>query len=125
MLGYDYEIIYKKGKENVVAHALSQKYEEERSLFSLSFILSNWVNEVCNEWFIKPNISNLIQYPQYDSNAYLGCTWHNDEIFYKRCLYFLKQSNFKSTMLSKLHSSPIAIHCIFHKTYEWIKCSSF
>jgi hypothetical protein len=28
IFGYDYEIIYKKGKENLVAYALSQKYEE-------------------------------------------------------------------------------------------------
>jgi hypothetical protein len=33
LFGYDYEIIYKKGKENVVADALSRKYEDEGSLF--------------------------------------------------------------------------------------------
>jgi hypothetical protein len=33
LFGYDYEIIYKKGKENVVVNALSQKYEEDGSLF--------------------------------------------------------------------------------------------
>ena len=31
LFGYDYEIIYKKGKENMVVDALSRKYEEERS----------------------------------------------------------------------------------------------
>ena len=33
LFGYDYEIIYKKGKDNVVADALSRKYEDEGSLF--------------------------------------------------------------------------------------------
>jgi hypothetical protein len=28
IFGYDYEIIYKKGKENVVVDSLSRKYEE-------------------------------------------------------------------------------------------------
>jgi hypothetical protein len=28
MFGYDYEIIYKRGKENMVVDALSRKYEE-------------------------------------------------------------------------------------------------
>jgi hypothetical protein len=28
LFGYDYEIIYKKGKENVLVEALSMKYEE-------------------------------------------------------------------------------------------------
>jgi hypothetical protein len=43
IFGYDYEIIYKKGKDNVVADALSQKYEDEGSLFSLSFIVLDWL----------------------------------------------------------------------------------
>jgi hypothetical protein len=43
LFGNDYENIYKKGKENVVVDALSKKYEEEGSLFSLSFIVLNWL----------------------------------------------------------------------------------
>jgi hypothetical protein len=39
LFGYDYEIIYKKGNDNVVADALYQKYEDKGSLFSLSFIV--------------------------------------------------------------------------------------
>jgi hypothetical protein len=46
LFGYDYEIIYKKGKDNVVADALSQKYEDEGSLFSLSFIVPDWLQAV-------------------------------------------------------------------------------
>jgi hypothetical protein len=47
LFGYDYEIIYKKGKDNVVADALYRKYEEEGSLFSLSFIVLDWLQAVC------------------------------------------------------------------------------
>jgi hypothetical protein len=43
LFGYDYEIIYKKGKYNVVFDALSIKYEDEGSLFSLSFIVLDWL----------------------------------------------------------------------------------
>jgi hypothetical protein len=39
MLVYDYEIIYKKGKENVVVNVVCRKYEENGSLFSLSFLV--------------------------------------------------------------------------------------
>jgi len=41
MFGYDYEIFYKNNKENVVANALSRKYEEEGSIFLLSFIVAD------------------------------------------------------------------------------------
>jgi len=43
LFGYDYEIIYKKGKDNVVVDSLSQKYEDEGSLFSFSFIVPDWL----------------------------------------------------------------------------------
>jgi len=33
MLGYDFEIIYKKGKQNVVSNALSRKDEDVEALF--------------------------------------------------------------------------------------------
>jgi hypothetical protein len=46
LFGYDYEIIYKNEKDNVVADALSRKYEDEGSLFSLSFIVSDWLQVV-------------------------------------------------------------------------------
>jgi hypothetical protein len=46
LFGYDYEIIYKKGKENAVVVALSRKYEDEGSLFSLSFIVPDWLQVV-------------------------------------------------------------------------------
>jgi hypothetical protein len=50
LFGYDYEIIYNKGKDNVVADALSQKYEDEGSLFSLSLIVPDWLQVVFQEW---------------------------------------------------------------------------
>jgi hypothetical protein len=46
LFGYDYEIVYKKGKENVVDDSLSRKYEDEGSLFSLSFIVLYWLQVV-------------------------------------------------------------------------------
>jgi hypothetical protein len=54
LFGYDYEIICKKGKYNVVLDALSQKYEDEGSLFSLSFIVQDWLQVVLKEWLQDP-----------------------------------------------------------------------
>ena len=61
LFGYDYEIIYKKGKDNVVADALSQKYEDEGSLFYLSFIVPDWLQAVHQEWLQDPKSSHMIQ----------------------------------------------------------------
>ena len=51
MLGYDFEIIYKKGKQNVVADALSRKDEDvEALLCAISIIQPDWINEAKEEW---------------------------------------------------------------------------
>ena len=61
MLGYDFEIVYKKGKENIVADALSRKDEKyEALLCALSILQQNWVVEAKEEWKIDVATSNII-----------------------------------------------------------------
>jgi hypothetical protein len=46
MLGYDFEIIYKIGKYNILANAFSRKEEETKgSLCAISISQSDWVEE--------------------------------------------------------------------------------
>jgi hypothetical protein len=80
LFGYDYEIIYKKGKDNVVADALSRKYEDEGSLFSLSFIVPDWLQVVHQEWLQDPKISHLIQQLKNKVQALPGYSWLQDEL---------------------------------------------
>ena len=49
-MGYDFEIIYKKGKQNVVAYSLSRKDEDVEALFyAISIIQPDWINEARDE----------------------------------------------------------------------------
>ena len=62
MLGYDFEIIYKKGNLNVVANALSRKNEEvEALLCAISIIQPNWITEARDEWKKDEEVWTLIQ----------------------------------------------------------------
>jgi len=61
LFGYEYDIIYKKGKYNVMADALSQKYEDKASLSSLSFIVPDWLQAVHQEWLQHTKSLHLIQ----------------------------------------------------------------
>jgi hypothetical protein len=56
----------------VVVYTLSRKYEEEGSLFSLSFIVPDWLQVVRQEWLQDPKLSHLIQQLQRHSPAFLG-----------------------------------------------------
>jgi hypothetical protein len=122
---YDYEIIYKKGKDNVVADALSRKYEDEGSLFSLSFIVPDWLQAVHQEWLQDPKSSHLIQQLKNKAPAPPGYSWLQDELRYKGRLYLSKQSKLKSTVLSELHATPTVGHSGFTKTYDRVKRSFF
>jgi len=70
MLGYDFEIIYKKGKQKVVADALSRKDEDvEALLCTISIIQPDWINEAREEWNNDEEVWALIQNLQQDSST--------------------------------------------------------
>ena len=67
MFGYDFEIIYKKGKQNVVADTLSRKDEDvEASLCALFIIVPNWIVQAREEWNNDLSLWTLIQKLQKD-----------------------------------------------------------
>jgi hypothetical protein len=50
-LGYNYEIIYKRGKENIVVDALSIQFKVDGSLLALSLPSPGWLKKlVGNGW---------------------------------------------------------------------------
>ena len=62
MLGYDFEIIYKKGKQNVVADALSREDEDVQDLLcAISIIKPKWITKARDEWKIDEEVWSLIQ----------------------------------------------------------------
>ena len=62
MLGYYFEIIYKKGKLKVVADALSRKSEEvEALLCAISIIQPDWITKARDEWKKDEEVWTLIK----------------------------------------------------------------
>jgi len=70
MLGYDFEIIYKIEKKNVVADALSRKDEDvEELLCAISIIQPDWITEARDEWKNDEEVWALIQKLQKNSST--------------------------------------------------------
>ena len=62
MLGYDFEIFYKKWKQNMVAYALLRKDEDVEALLCvISIIQLDWIVEVREEWKNDLSVWTLIK----------------------------------------------------------------
>ena len=62
MLGYDFEIIYKKENQNVVVDALSRKNEDvEALLYAILIIQPDWIAEAMDKWKNDEKIWTFIQ----------------------------------------------------------------
>jgi transposase InsO family protein len=126
ILGYDFEIVYKKGKQNVVADALSRKDEDvEAFLYAISIIQPDWIIEARDEWKNDEKVWTLIERLQQDSGASDTFTWKNDSLWYKDRLYLCKNSQLKQKVLLELHTSPVGGHSGFLKTYHRVKKDFF
>jgi hypothetical protein len=126
ILGYDFEIIYKKGKKNVVADALSRMDEDvEAFLCAISIIQPDWIIEARDEWKNEEKVWTLIQRLQQDSSASDTFTWKNDSLWYKDRLYLCKNSQLKQKVLLEMHTSPVGGNSGFLKTYHRVKKDLF
>ena len=100
LLGHDFEIIYKKGKQNVVADALSRKDEDvEAFLCTISIIQLDWINEAREERKNYEEVWALIRKIQQDRSTSDTFSWKNDLLWYKDCLYLCKNSQLKQNIL--------------------------
>jgi hypothetical protein len=111
MLGYDFEIIYKNGKQNMVADALLRKYEDVKALLcALSIIQPYLIVEAREEWKNDLLVWILIQKLQKDPNVSNTFVCKNHSLWYKDHLYICKESQLKQKVLLELHASPIGGH---------------
>jgi hypothetical protein len=46
LIGYDFEIIFKKGHDNLVADALSRQQEESLTIMAISVLVNEWMNQL-------------------------------------------------------------------------------
>ena len=126
MLGYDFEIMYKKGKQNVVADALSRKDEDAEALLcAISIIQPDWINEAREEWKNDEEVWALIRNLQQDSSTSDTFSWQNYSLWYRDCLYLCNNSQLKQKILMELHTSPLRGHSGFLKTYHRVKMEFF
>jgi ribosomal protein L31 len=78
LLGYDYEIKYKKGKENVVAGSLSRISCSDLYALVVSTVSTSIMEEIKKSWEKESSIQATIQGLQVSSNSHPYYIWVNN-----------------------------------------------
>ena len=60
-MGYDYEITYKKGKDNLVADDLSRTFYGHVSFSAISMPIPNWLHSIQQGYANDSSLSKIIQ----------------------------------------------------------------
>jgi viroplasmin and RNaseH domain-containing protein len=82
MQGFDFEIIYKKGKDYVVTNSLS-RIEEASSLYSITSSILVWLEKSHHEWKNDNNMRQKIQCIKEGMNSMEHWEWKRDILWCK------------------------------------------
>ena len=79
LMGYDYEITYKKGKDNLVVDALSHTFDDHISLSAISMHIPNWLQSIQQGYVNESSLSEIIQ--QLANNPSEFGYWQSTQIY--------------------------------------------
>jgi hypothetical protein len=126
LLGYDFTIEYKRGKDNRVADALSRQFEdnslaEYATISLISFPTPDWTVELKQSYLQDPATQTLLTKLQTGDHPPKGYSLQQGLILRKGKIYVVKDSSFKQQVLEFIHSNPTAGHSGYHKTVQRAK----
>lgn len=102
LMGYDFSIEYKKGKENSVADALSRQMEG--ALHALSLPVPRWIEPIQKEVQQDSDLQEIFKRIQ-DDEAVGPWRFHSGVIFFKDRIYLKATSPLTQAILAEFHNS--------------------
>jgi hypothetical protein len=123
LLGYDFTVEYKSGRENKVADALSRVNAEEKlaHVNALSTVQTDWVEGLKRIYLDDSELKELDQKYQKGELNISKYQWQNGLLFYKGRIHLGTLTPFQQQVLHEMHSSPLGGHMGTHKTIARIK----
>ncbi|KAJ3688355.1 hypothetical protein LUZ61_017519 [Rhynchospora tenuis] len=129
LLGLDYVIEYKKGKDNTVADALSRVESQNWQLqsvpsdiWAVSEIIPHWIQELVSSYIDDPWITSLkgkLTEPTTHQPPQL--TLHQGVLRYKGRICVGGQGTWREKIIQALHDSSVGGHSGINVTYQRVK----
>ena len=103
LVGYDFQVEYQKGVENVVADALLRK-EEKAELAAISTLVPIWLDTIKEEVLTNLKLQHLVKLFQ-EGEAVSPWEFKEGVLFFKSRIYLNSDSSLLSVIIQEFHSS--------------------
>jgi hypothetical protein len=120
LMGLQFKVVYKKGKDNLAADALSRVCHLI-ALQAVSEVTPKWMQEVLNSYSTDSQAQQLLSQLAITSPDEHGYTLYKGLIKYKGKVWIAANSALQTKLISAMHSSAIGGHSGTKATYQRIK----
>lgn len=122
LLGFDYEIVYKSEKENMVADALS-RVSGSPCLNALFLPHTSLWDQIRSTITTHPYMINISRLASNNPGSFYS--WRNGLLFYKNRVVVPPNSDLTCQILQEFHDSPCGGHSGVLRTYKRIASHFF
>nr|GEU33567.1 reverse transcriptase [Tanacetum cinerariifolium] len=122
LLGYDFDVYYKPGKENQAADALSRI--ETPQVFTLSVPTFPWIQEL-RDYYKNSTGQNLIDRASKQPDTLPGYSVHDGLLYVHNQLFMPSLPSLRQKLLTEFHSSLIGGHSGINATIRRLNGSFF
>ncbi|RLN03399.1 uncharacterized protein C2845_PM13G02930 [Panicum miliaceum] len=120
LMGLQFKVVYKKGRHNCAADALSRT-GHVFSLQAMSEAMPLWIQEVLNSYTTDPKAQVLLAQLAIKSPDGHGFELHQGLIWCKGKIWIANNSALQTRLLAAFHASPIGGHSGTKATYHKLK----
>ncbi|XP_058769067.1 uncharacterized protein LOC131642924 [Vicia villosa] len=121
--GFNFEIMYKPGKSNLVADALSRKFSEDPLLMVISSPVPELLSTLKAFYSTDPAGKDLVRQMTQQHNDQENFTFIQGLIYHKDRIFIPDLAELRNTILHEYHSTPTAGHSGVKATMARISAS--
>ncbi|KAK4271035.1 hypothetical protein QN277_019789 [Acacia crassicarpa] len=114
--GLHYEILYRKGSDNVVADALSRR--PENSCMAISTPISPLYDRVRDYWLIDTSLQQLIKDLEQNPDSHSKFTWQHQVLKRQGKLVVAADRILRKDLLTYFHADGVGGHSGIHSTFK-------
>lgn len=117
LMGLQFKVVYRKGKENVAADALS-RMKHLYALQAVSSVQPIWIQEMLNSYATDPKAGKLLEHLAIQSPNEQGFSLEEGIIKHQGKLWVASNSALQTKLIDAFHSSP-ATYYRLKKLFHW------